>query len=126
MAQKRQVGQNRQKLKLTRLKKDVSLLDTSIFHQESTLTFAWGVRYFFWGLLLIVHDEYALNQIIGKSNTCLWSSFGSQGLAKSDALLRMYVGSIYLLFIIMQIKFSGYLCYTILYKTRYRAERMSR
>ena len=51
---------------------------------------------FFRGLVThIVHDEYALNQIIGKSNTCLWSSFGSQGFAKSDALIQsilcMYV-----------------------------------
>ena len=59
--------------------------------QTQYKTTYWGVRYFFQrvGNSHIVHDEYALNQIIGKSNTCLWSSFGSQGLAKSDALICM-------------------------------------
>ena len=63
--------------------------------QTQYKTTYWGVRYFFQrvGNSHIVHDEYALNQIIGKSNTCLWSSFGSQGFAKSDALIpsTMYV-----------------------------------
>ena len=50
----------------------------------TTYAFFGGWQYGAELVLLIVHDEYALNQIIGKSNTCLWSSFGSQGLAKSN------------------------------------------